>query len=109
MSEGKIAIIGFNDLVEIFKIFGVDTFSVENDAQALEVFNNLSEKDYKLIIILESVSRKILDQKTKKRILVLPDTFSNFNLGMEIIRKSIEKALGVDILEGEGYYERKNP
>ncbi|MCS7202207.1 MAG: V-type ATP synthase subunit F [Dictyoglomus sp.] len=109
MSEGKIAIIGFKDLIEIFKIFGVETFSVENDIQALNVFDNLSERDYKLIIILESVSQRVLEQKTKKRILILPDTFSNFNLGMEIIRKNIEKVLGVDILsEGEGYYERKN-
>ncbi|MCX7845993.1 MAG: V-type ATP synthase subunit F [Dictyoglomaceae bacterium] len=109
MSEGKIAIIGFKDLIEIFKIFGVNTFEVENDMQALDIFNNLSEKEYKLVIILESVSQRILNQKTKKRILILPDTFSNFNLGMEILRKNIEKVLGVDILaEGEGYYERKN-
>ncbi len=109
MSEGRIAIIGFKDLIEIFKIFGVETFSVKNDLQALDVFKNLSEKEYKLIIILESVSQKILEQKTKKRVLILPDTFSHINLGMEIIRENIEKVLGVDILaEGEGYYERKN-
>lgn len=109
MSEGKIAIIGFKDLIEIFRIFGVETFIVENDSQALDIFNNLSEKDYKLIIILESVSQKILDQRTNKRILILPDTFSKFNLGMEIVREKIKKVLGVDILaEGEGYYERKN-
>jgi|YelNatPaOPRAMG01_1025707.scaffolds.fasta_scaffold00401_41 V/A-type H+-transporting ATPase subunit F len=109
MSEGKIAIIGFGDLIEIFKIFGIDTFKVENDLQAVDIFNNLSEKDYKLIIVLESISRRIIDLKTKKRVLILPDTFSNYNLGIEIIRKNIEKSLGVDILaEGEGYYERKN-
>ncbi|PMQ01560.1 MAG: V-type ATP synthase subunit F [Dictyoglomus sp. NZ13-RE01] len=108
MAEGKIAIIGISDLIEIFKIFGIDAFGVANDEQALEVFNNLSNKDYKLIIVLESVSGKILEEKTKNKILILPDTYSHGNIGMEMIRKQIEKALGVDILEGEGYYERKN-
>uniref|UniRef100_A0A7C3RM14 V-type ATP synthase subunit F n=1 Tax=Dictyoglomus thermophilum TaxID=14 RepID=A0A7C3RM14_DICTH len=103
MLEGKIAIIGLESLVEIFKIYGVDVFPVKNEKEAFDVFNRLSDKEYSLIIVLESVSGKILENVKDKIPLILPDTFSQRKLGEEILRDMAEKALGIDILsEGEG-------
>jgi len=109
MVEGKIAIIGLESLVEIFRIFGVDVFPVGNANEAFDVYNNLSEDEYSIIVVLESVAGKIIENSKKKTPLVLPDTFSNKKLGEEILRDLVEKALGIDIFaEGEGYYGREN-
>jgi len=111
MFEGKVAIIGLDLLVEIFKVFGFDVFPVKNSDEAFEVYSSLSDKDYSLIIVLESVSGKIIENlKGKGKIpLILPDTFSNRKMGEELLRDMAEKALGIDIIsEGEGYYGRKN-
>jgi len=103
MLEGKIAIIGLESLVEIFKIYGVEVFPVKDEKEAFEVFNGLSDKEYSLVIVLESVSGKIVENVKDKILLILPDTFSQRKLGEEILRDMAEKALGIDILsEGEG-------
>lgn len=109
MFEGKVAIIGLDLLVEIFKVFGFEVFPVKNSDEAFEVYSSLSDKDYSLIIVLESVSGKIIENLKGKNPLILPDTFSQEKLGEEILKNLAEKALGIDIIsEGEGYYGRKN-
>ncbi len=111
MNESKIAIIGLDILVEIFKVFGIDVYPVKNSDEAYEVYKSLPEKEYSLIIVLESVAGKIVENlRGREKIpLILPDTFSDKKLGEEILRGIAEKALGIDIIsEGEGYYGRKN-
>ncbi|ACI19148.1 V-type ATP synthase subunit F [Dictyoglomus thermophilum] len=111
MNENKIAIIGLGSLIEVFRIFGLDVYPVRNPDEAYEIYMSLSEKEYSLIIVLESVAGKIVENlKGKGKIpLILPDTFSNRKMGEELLRDMAEKALGIDIIsEGEGYYGRKN-
>lgn len=109
MFEGKVAIIGLDLLVEVFKIFGFDVFPVKNSDEAFEVYLSLSENEYFLIIILESVAGKIVENLRGKNPLILPDTFSQEKIGEEVLKNLAEKALGIDIIsEGEGYYGRKN-
>ncbi|HOJ92148.1 MAG TPA: V-type ATP synthase subunit F [Dictyoglomaceae bacterium] len=109
MIEGKIAIIGLDSLVEIFRVFGLDVFPVRNADEAFEIYSNLSEDEYPVIVVLESVAGKIIEGSKKEALLILPDTFSDKKLGEEILRDLAEKALGIDIFaEGEGYYGREN-
>lgn len=109
MFEGKVALIGKDLLVEFFKIFGLDVFPVKDPEEAFRVYLDLSEKEYSLIIVLESVAGKILEDLKEKTPLILPDTFSQQKLGEEVLKNLAEKALGIDIIsKGEGYYGRKN-
>lgn len=109
MFDGKIAIIGLDLLVEVFRIFGLEVFPVKNSDEAFEVYLTLADKDYSLIIVLESVAGKIVENLRGKNPLILPDTFSQEKIGEEVLKNLAEKALGIDIIsEGEGYYGRKN-
>ncbi|MGB9790938.1 V-type ATP synthase subunit F [Thermotoga caldifontis] len=106
MSEGRIAIIGPEKLVGIFSMFGVETHPVSDAKEAYDVFVKV-QNQYSLIVVLESVADKILQDVKENPPLVLPDTFSHEKKSEKALRKLFEKILGVDLLaEGEGYYGR---
>ncbi|MEN3009194.1 V-type ATP synthase subunit F [Pseudothermotoga sp.] len=106
MFENNIAVIGPEALINIFSLFGVKIYPVSNAREAYDVFLKI-QNQHPLIIVLESVSDKVLESVREKLPLVLPDTFCYEKKSEKTLRKLFEKILGVDLLaEGEGYYGR---
>ncbi|HBT40062.1 MAG: V-type ATP synthase subunit F [Pseudothermotoga sp.] len=106
MSEAKMIIIGPEKLVSVFAVLGVEVRPVSDAKEAFEVFTRV-QNEYSLIVVLESVAEKILQNVKEDLPLILPDTFSHEKKSEKALRKLFEKILGVDLLaEGEGYYGR---
>ncbi|KUK03482.1 MAG: ATP synthase (F/14-kDa) subunit [Thermotoga sp. 50_1627] len=99
-------IIGPEKLVSVFAVLGVEVRPVSDAKEAFEVFTRV-QNEYSLIVVLESVAEKILQNVKEDLPLILPDTFSHEKKSEKALRKLFEKILGVDLLaEGEGYYGR---
>lgn len=106
MYEGRMIIIGPEKLISVFSIFGVEVRPASNAQEAYDVFVKV-QGEYPLVVVLESVAEKILQNVREKMPLVLPDTFSHEKKSEKALRKLFERILGVDLLaEGEGYYGR---
>lgn len=100
------AVIGPERLINIFSLFGAKIYPAPSAKEAYDVFLRI-QNQYPLIVVLESVSDKILENVKEKLPLVLPDTFCHERKSEKALRKLFEKILGVDLFtEGEGYYGR---
>ncbi|MEO0234520.1 MAG: V-type ATP synthase subunit F [candidate division WOR-3 bacterium] len=105
MNKAKIGAIGENDVMLIFKAIGVDVFPVEKTEEASEILNKLVKSGYGIIFITESLA-KSLDNQIKKylslplpSIVVLPGLKERNDYAIELLRKSIIKAVGVDVMK----------
>ena len=99
---GKTAIVGNGDGIMVFKATGVDTFPAEDEKKARDVLRKIA-KDYQVIFLTEDLARKLgdflkrFDEEAYPVIVSIPSGDSN-GYGVEVLKKAMERALGVDIL-----------
>ena len=110
MSMYKIAVVGDKDTVLAFKSLGVDIFPVLNDKQASFTITRLAKEKYAVIFITEQVAKEIPEKINQFRsqmlpaITLIPSNRGTLGIGINEVKKSVEKAIGADILfrsEGE--------
>ncbi|HIU59147.1 MAG TPA: V-type ATP synthase subunit F [Candidatus Scatosoma pullistercoris] len=100
---GKTAIVGDGDSIMVFKAAGVDAFPAENEKKAREVLRRIA-KDYQIIFLTEELARpleeflKRFDEELYPVVLSIPSGKGSTGYGDELLRRAMERALGVDIL-----------
>lgn len=104
MSTYKIAVLGDKDSILGFKTIGVDTFSVTSSAAALTELKKLVAEDYGVIFITEELARDLediiaeLNKRFLPAVVLIPNSKGALGIGMNQIKKNVEKAIGADIL-----------
>jgi len=100
----RIGIIGDRESVLGFKAVGFDVADVTEHDKAAEALYNFASKNYAIIYITEQVAQ-LLEAETEKykdspwpAIIVLPNNRGTNGMGMKAIKKSVERAVGTDIL-----------
>jgi len=100
----KIGVIGEKDAVMGFIALGFSVFPVENREQAAAVLSDLAEDRYAVIYITEQTAANIeneINQYRERRfpaIIPIPGIQGSLGIGMNGVRKCVEKAVGADIL-----------
>ncbi len=100
----KIAVIGDRESVLGFMALGFSVFAVTGKEEAEDTLVKLAKEDYAVIYITESVFQKIQDtvdrykDSTIPAILPIPGKEGSLGLGMANVKKSVERAVGADIL-----------
>ncbi len=100
----KMAVIGDKDSVLGFMAVGFTVRIAENDADAVKYLGLLAAENYAVIYITERLAQKIETDILKYRdkplpaIIVFPDKNGKTGYGMSLIKKSVEHAVGADIL-----------
>jgi V/A-type H+-transporting ATPase subunit F len=100
----KIGVIGENDAVLGFKALGFSVYPVENMQQAAKTLHELAEDNYAVIYITEQTAANILNDINEYReerfpaIIPIPGIQGNLGIGMQGVKKCVEKAVGADIL-----------
>lgn len=100
----KIGVIGEKDAVLGFIALGFSVFPVESREQASTVLSELAESQYAVIYVTEQTAAQIgseIDQYREKRfpaIIPIPGTQGTLGIGMQSVKKCVEKAVGADIL-----------
>lgn len=100
----KIGVIGDKDSVLGFKVLGFSVFPVMSSEEALKNLRVLTEDNFAVIYITEQILENILpsieEYKSRKfpAIIPIPGNQGSLGLGMKNIKKSVEKAVGADIL-----------
>ncbi|AGC67371.1 V-type ATP synthase subunit F [Thermoclostridium stercorarium subsp. stercorarium DSM 8532] len=103
----KIGVIGEKDAVLGFKSLGFSVFPVENREQAVETLIKLAEENYAVIYITEQTAAKITDRINQYRerrfpaVIPIPGIQGSLGIGMQGVKKCVEKAVGADILFNE--------
>lgn len=100
----KIAVLGDRDSIYGFAALGLDTFPVESTEEAAKTLKKLAEGQYAVIYLteaLQAVLEKEIDNYLSERIpaiIPIPGVFGNTGMGLRNVKKSVERAVGSDIL-----------
>ena len=108
MSENankKIGIIGDKDSVLGFMAAGFCTFMTENPQEAAEILDHAMENGFAVMYITEDLLEQIPASYEKFKtepmlaVIPLPSKTGSRGIGMTLIKRSVERAVGADILK----------
>ena len=102
----KIAVMGGTDTVIGFKALGLDTFPVADEAEARQVFSDLtaSGDKYAVIYLEENLSKTLsaeiarFTEKVTPAIILIPGRDGSQGLGLTALHAAVRRAIGSDIL-----------
>ncbi|WP_346664396.1 V-type ATP synthase subunit F [uncultured Merdimonas sp.] len=100
----KIAVIGDYDSIYGFAALGLDTFPVTTHEEAGERLHVLAAKGYGIIYITEALAAEIKHEIARYQdqllpaIIQIPGISGNTGDGVRGVKKSVEQAVGSDIL-----------
>ena len=107
----KIAGLGDRDSIYGFAALGLSVFPAEDGAQGARMFRRLSEQEgedrYAVIYITEALAAELSKKKKKCRgrrfpaVIPIPGISGNTGAGMLAVKKSVEQAVGSDIIFGD--------
>lgn len=100
----KVGVVGDKDSILAFKALGVDVFAVYEADEARKIVDTIARDKYGIIFITEQIARLIpdtierYDEKIIPAVILIPSNQGTLNIGMDRINKSVEKAVGTNIL-----------
>ncbi len=100
----KIAVLGDRDSIFGFAALGLEIFPAENEKEGAVLLHKLANSDYAVIYITEALASKIGEDVDKYRfsqlpaIILIPGISGNTGEGINAVRRSVEKAVGSDII-----------
>lgn len=102
----KIAVMGAYDSIYGFAALGLDTFPVKTQEEGIHTLRRLAAGDYAVIYITEALAAELKEEIEKYReqqlpaIIQIPGVSGNTGEGITGVKKSVEQAVGSDILFG---------
>ena len=100
----KIAVMGDRDSISCFAALGLDIFPVEDPNLAVETIRKVASKDYAVILITEALAARIpeeIDRYSERiapAVVLIPGVVGNTGMGLQNVKRAVEKAVGSDIL-----------
>ena len=102
----KIGVIGDRDSVLGFKALGLDVFPCYKSEEAKKILHDLAKGEYAIIYITEGLAAELtkdIDKYKDSRLpalIPIPNKDGASGTGMDSVKKSVERAVGADILFG---------
>ncbi len=100
------AVLGDRDSIYGFASIGLNIFPASDREEGLAVFKKLCGGDYAVIYITEALAAELeeeIEKATKNpypAVILIPGVYGNTGKGMRDVHKSVERAVGSDILFG---------
>lgn len=101
-----VAVIGDRDSIYGFGSIGLNIFPVKDAEDGRETFKKLCRGDYAVIYITEALAEELIDEIAETAemlypaVIPIPGVFGNTGRGIAEVKKSVEQAVGSDILFG---------
>lgn len=100
----KIAVLGDRDSIYGFAALGLEVFPVPNSEEGAHTLRRLSEQDYAVVYITEALAAEIPAELDRCReslmpaVIPIPGVHGNTGLGIDMVKRSVEQAVGSDII-----------
>ena len=101
----KIGVIGDRESVLGFQAVGLDVFPAGDAEEAKKTLKRLAKEDFAIIYITEQFYQymmKEVEEYTDSRlpaVIPIPGKDGSLGIGMTSVKKSVERAVGADILK----------
>lgn len=102
----KIGVIGDRESVLGFKAVGLEVFPCDSREEAKKALKKIEDEGFAIIYVTEQlykdISGEIAEYADKRlpAIIPIPSKDGSLGIGMQSVRKSVERAVGADILFG---------
>lgn len=102
----KIGVIGDRESVLGFKAVGLDVFPCDSSEEAKKVLNKVVKGDYAIIYVTEQLYQDMTEEASEyidrklPAIIPVPSKDGTLGIGVQGVKKSVERAVGADILFG---------
>lgn len=103
----KIAVVGDYDSIYGFATLGLSICPVRTREEASQKLKQLAQGKYGIIYITEALAAELADvieeykERTLPAIIQIPGVSGNTGAGVESVKKTVEQAVGSDILFSE--------
>lgn len=103
----RIAVIGDRDSIYGFAALGLDVYPVSEHEEAAKTLINLAEGNYAVIYITEALAADLEHEIDHFKplplpaIIPIPGITGNTGMGIGMVKKSVEQAVGSDIIFNE--------
>lgn len=100
----KIAVMGDVDSILGFKALGLDVYPVESVDEAKSTIHRLTQENYAVIYLTEQLAVHMEEELARYKdeltpaIILIPGKEGPLGIGMANVKKSVERAVGADIL-----------
>ncbi|WP_066714385.1 V-type ATP synthase subunit F [Clostridium sp. Marseille-P299] len=100
----KIAVLGDRDSIYGFAALGLDTFPVSDRESAVKKLREIVGQSYAVIYVTEKLQEELSEEIDVYRneplpaIIPIPGVSGNTGKGMLNVKKSVERAVGSDII-----------
>ena len=100
----KIAVLGDRDSIYGFAALGLEVFPVSDSEEGAKTLRQLSEQDYAVIYITEALAEQLPGELERCResllpaVIPIPGVHGNTGLGINMVKRSVEQAVGSDII-----------
>ena len=100
----RIAVLGDSDSIKGFGALGLDIFPVDTPEEALAKLHKLDGGQYAVIYITEKLASHLTreieayEEQVVPAVIVIPGLTGNTGMGLAAVSKSVERAVGSDIL-----------
>ena len=102
----KIGVIGDRESILGFKAVGRDVFPIDDPEEAKKTLKRIAKEDFAIIYITEQIYQYMMDlvdeyvDSRLPAIIPIPGKDGTLGIGMTSVKKSVERAVGADILFG---------
>ena len=100
----KIAVMGDADSILGFKALGLDVYPVESVDEAKSTIHCLAKESYAVVYLTEQLAVHMDEELARYKdeltpaIILIPGKEGSLGIGMANVKKSVERAVGADIL-----------
>ena len=100
----RVAVLGDRDSVLGFKALGLDVYPAETVEEAKKKLHELAKEDCAVVYLTEQLAvgmeTEIARYKDELRpaIILIPGKSGSLGIGMENVKRAVERAVGADIL-----------
>lgn len=100
----KIAVLGDRDSIYGFAALGLDVFPVTEATEGARRLRELAEGEYAVVYITEALAAQLENELDRYRttrlpaIIPIPGISGNTGMGIRMVKKSVEQAVGSDII-----------
>ncbi len=100
----KVAVLGQRDAVLGFKASGAVVFVADSAEEARNALEDVKKGDFAVLLVTEDTAALLkaelapLYDSPEPVVTILPDSKTPHGMGVKLLRKRVERAVGVDIL-----------
>ena len=99
----KIGVLGDRDSIYGFAALGLEVFPVSTPEDGARALRNLCDQNYGIVYITEAMAEELAPELERCRenllpaVIPIPGVHGNTGLGINMVKRSVEQAVGSDI------------